>query len=481
MTKLQGAVLTAAVAAAISLSAPALAQPGSVSAVPAGTGSSTAAATSPLIANGKFIGGTAGWKSTSASTTLSTVVLNNNRSAQLARRAAGLAEMTDSPDVTTSARKGETLHVSGLVKVRGWRAIAGQVEVREMSAAGRVLKTTSKSFSAWTSWRSVRFPVAATADGSRFDVTVRGTLKSTASRLLVDNITLTPSASASASAKAPDPTKTSDPTAKDPEVAPTAPVKPSARTTGVPAGTVLKAHHGDLTVTKPGTVLNGLDIRGFVTIKADNVTIRNSVVRGGKATYNRGIVTNYGYRNLLIEDSDFIPAYETVWQDGIKGNNFTARRVHVVGNVDSVKIHTGGNVTIEDSLLENTVYYASDPNQRGGPTHNDGIQILDGDNIRITGNTIRGHHNFAVLGAANKGATRKLVLTGNWLDGGHCTLKLEPLKGLELSATVSGNKFGPNRRVSHCAFQAVNGTKLTEANNTFELTGSPVKPYWTAS
>ena len=44
--------------------------------------------------------------------------------------------------------------------------------------------------------------------------------------------------------------------------------KPSAMTTGVPAGTRLKVHRGDLVITKAGTHLDGLDIHGFVVVKA---------------------------------------------------------------------------------------------------------------------------------------------------------------------------------------------------------------------
>ena len=46
-----------------------------------------------------------------------------------------------------------------------------------------------------------------------------------------------------------------------------------------------------------------------------------------------------------------------MWQDGVKGSDFTLQRVYITGNVDSVKIQ-GSNVTIQSSLLENTTYYA---------------------------------------------------------------------------------------------------------------------------
>jgi hypothetical protein len=144
-----------------------------------------------------------------------------------------------------------------------------------------------------------------------------------------------------------------------------------------------------------------------------------------------------------------------------------------------VKIH-GNNVTVENSLLENTTYYAKDPQQNGGPTHNDNVQILNGANIKLTGNTIRGAQNFAILGAASKGNTN-LVLSGNWLDGGHCTVKLQVLSGYSETAKVTGNKFGPNRKISSCAFTAYPKVSLTQSSNTYELTGKPVTPLVTVS
>ena len=44
---------------------------------------------------------------------------------------------------------------------------------------------------------------------------------------------------------------------------------------------------GDITVTKEGTVLRGLDIHGFVIVKAANVKIIDSVVRGGSPRARR--------------------------------------------------------------------------------------------------------------------------------------------------------------------------------------------------
>jgi hypothetical protein len=251
--------------------------------------------------------------------------------------------------------------------------------------------------------------------------------------------------------------------------------KPSAATTGVPAGTKLRVHNGNIVVTKAGTKLDRLDIRGFVLVKAANVTISRSIVRGGTSPKTaQGVITSYGSKNLLITDTEVRTTHPSVYLDGIKGWNFTARRVHVSGNVDSIKIQ-GDNVTVAGSLLENTTWYAHDPYQGGGATHNDNIQILKGRNLTITGNTIRGAQNFAVLGAANSGNVPNLVVRGNWLDGGHCTLKLQELKGHSLKATVTDNRFGPHRAVAYCPIQALPGVALTARNNVSEQTGKPVQ------
>ena len=49
---------------------------------------------------------------------------------------------------------------------------------------------------------------------------------------------------------------------------------PSASNTGLPAGVTLTAS-GSIVVTKAGTVLSGLDIKGDIYVMADNVTIQN--------------------------------------------------------------------------------------------------------------------------------------------------------------------------------------------------------------
>ena len=136
---------------------------------------------------------------------------------------------------------------------------------------------------------------------------------------------------------------------------------------------------------------------------------------------------------------------------------------------------------IQSSLLENTVYYPSDPNQGGGPTHNDGVQVIQGNNIRLLGNTIRGQQNFPVLGAANKSNTNGLTVRNNWLDGGICSAKFEEKNGFHIDVAVTENKFGPNRSATKCVINATTGSTVAASANVMELTGLPVSVLWTAS
>ncbi|MDT0994055.1 hypothetical protein, partial [Pseudomonas aeruginosa] len=69
----------------------------------------------------------------------------------------------------------------------------------------------------------------------------------------------------------PKPTATPTPTTVQPQFA-------TAASTGVPAGTALKGITGDLVVTTPGQVVDAVDVRGFIKVKAPNVTIKRSIV-----------------------------------------------------------------------------------------------------------------------------------------------------------------------------------------------------------
>ena len=186
------------------------------------------------------------------------------------------------------------------------------------------------------------------------------------------------------------------------------------------------------------------------------------------------MITNQGQPGLVVEDTDLIAANPIVNMNGVQGSAFTLRRVHIQGGVDNVQI-TGSNVRIESSLLEKMNYFSSDPSQNNGPTHNDSIQILGGSNIVITGTTaLAAGLNFAILGGAEYSDVQGLKITNNYVDGGHCNVKLAVRNGHSESATVTGNTFGPNIGEKTCPLVAERAVSLTQSGNVSEASGKAI-------
>lgn len=241
---------------------------------------------------------------------------------------------------------------------------------------------------------------------------------------------------------------------------------------------MLKQHNGDLVITTAGATYDALDIHGFVSIKAPNVTIKRSIIRGGVATSgNVGIVTdtNSAGTGFVLQDSEIVPEHPSVYIDGIKGWNYTLNRVDIHGTVDTAKVY-GDNATIEHSWLHDTVYYEHDPNQGGGHTHNDGVQVLSGINTHIVDNTITGSYNSALQVTQGHGVVDKLWFNGNWADGGGCTVNINntPLPSMS-DIAVTDNRFGHDTRVPNCPIITTRQTQLTAAGNVFDDTGQAVQ------
>ncbi|MBF0672783.1 MAG: right-handed parallel beta-helix repeat-containing protein [Salinibacterium sp.] len=272
-------------------------------------------------------------------------------------------------------------------------------------------------------------------------------------------------APAPASPAAPAPAKASAP-------AKTAPASPPARPTsnaasvGVPAGTSLAVHAGDLTIATPGAVIDGLDIRGFVRVEAPNVTIKNSVIRG-RATDGNAILLYAGSgtsAGLRVIDSEIAPTHKTSRTNGVYGYGFTLTRVDIHHVIDGVHIF-GDDVTISDSRLRDNLHYANDPAHGDGPSHDDSIQIQQGRNIHIVGNTISGAHNAAVQITQDRGRVGNVTIKDNHISGGGCSINVaEKGKGAIAGLTIEGNVFGKSR--FNCNMLVPPTTKLVNVANT---------------
>ena len=171
---------------------------------------------------------------------------------------------------------------------------------------------------------------------------------------------------------------------------------------------------------------------------------------------------------MVVEDSELVPEFPSVWIDGIKGRNFTIRRVNSHGTNDNVKVH-GDNVTVDSSWLHGTVYRLQDPNLGNTPTHNDAVQVLGGRNIRVLNSTLEQAHNAGIQVTQDFSATTDLEIRNNWIDGGGCSINLAHKKLSSMSGiTATGNRFGRNQRIGGCAIISTQATSLTHSGNVWD-------------
>jgi hypothetical protein len=254
--------------------------------------------------------------------------------------------------------------------------------------------------------------------------------------------------------------------------------KPGPDNTGVPAGVKLRIVNGDQVFTKTNQVISGLDIRGYVRIRANNVTLKNSIVRGGAPRCNAAVIfVERGY-SATIQDTEVNPSQPNPCLDGIWAEDSTLLRLDIQRVVDGVKAFDG--VTLRDSYIHNLSRFASDPNQGGGPTHNDAVQTYEGNqNIRIV------HNNLALTSDDNAAyqvtqdggkVARNLRIEDNWLDGGGCTLNFSHKGGPAMSGIhVVNNRFGRKMAFDNCAILISTKTSLsTNSGNVFADTGRAI-------
>jgi hypothetical protein len=153
----------------------------------------------------------------------------------------------------------------------------------------------------------------------------------TSTQTVTSTTTVTASPTSSTTTAAPTPSTTTTTTT------PPATAWPDASNTGA-KGTLAK-QSGDLTITTAGTTLQNVDIAGTVTVRADNVTLKNVKVSSG----GFWVVYNYG-KNLTVTDATLTGTADT--QASLAGDNITATRVNISGAGDGAKL---GHNTILNS------------------------------------------------------------------------------------------------------------------------------------
>jgi hypothetical protein len=181
--------------------------------------------------------------------------------------------------------------------------------------------------------------------------------------------------STTTSAPAPAPTTSSTPAPTTTTSAPSTGAFPNASTTGVPEGVALKPWTGGRTITQAGTVIDGYLIEGGLEIRADNVTIKNSLVRGGR------IAAGYGSEQtgLMIMDTTLDGQNKNPNVSAVGDANFTCIRCDVHGFGNGFRMYK--NVTVQDSWIHDLCCYTPGD-------HRNAIGSNGGSNFTIKNNVI---------------------------------------------------------------------------------------------
>ena len=234
----------------------------------------------------------------------------------------------------------------------------------------------------------------------------------------------------------------------------------------------LKVHEGDITVTKANTVIEGLLVKGTVTIKASGVVIKNSKIIGGKKPSSLGLVNNFHTNSSFkIIDSELYAAHPSTGWNGVFGSNFTLERVNIHTVVDPVRI-LGSNVVVRDSWLHDSTYLKVDPMRNNEATHDDSIQIQAGTSILIEGNRIEDAHNAGIQITQDKSRTKlgSVTVRKNYLQGGACTVNVAKTPST-FPLSIAGNVFGPERKHAKCNVIAPTTNRPSMSGNTWGETG----------
>jgi PKD repeat protein len=233
-------------------------------------------------------------------------------------------------------------------------------------------------------------------------------------------------------------------------------------------------------------VLDRLHLRGYLEVRAPNVTLRRSVIEAVAipdapvAAAPAGV--NLGRRlvrgndaatvSLRLEDVE-ISVPEAVRRGaginaayhhglGIEASRLVLLRSEIAGTVDGMQIHQGGgtftDVVVERSYLHDMQFYPVDSDRTDGdPTHSDAIQVecslpnagmLFG--VQLLGNvldvTSDPNLNAAIMVTRNACATSGLLIADNYLDGAVLPINVGAGTATSnITLYVNRNHFGPNR------------------------------------
>jgi hypothetical protein len=214
---------------------------------------------------------------------------------------------------------------------------------------------------------------------------------------------------------------------------------PGATNTGVPAGTSLTPHSGDVAVHADGTVIDGWDLTGSLDVYANNVTITNSRIT---STNWWGVNLRAGYTGLKVVHSTIVGVAGRGVDHGGEDYGISSADGSVeVGAADISRFSSlvsVGRGTVHDSYLH-------DPQPIAGSGGTNGVIADAATHLVIRHNTVINQTpedsgtTCAVGLFTDHGPVNDVVVDGNLLAGGSYAFYGGDDKATQVR--VTGNRF----------------------------------------
>lgn len=195
---------------------------------------------------------------------------------------------------------------------------------------------------------------------------------------------------------------------------------PNASNTGVPSGSSLTPHSGDISSSANDQIIELLDQSGAIIVTHARVTVRKCKVNGPGGTGNFVVVYVTG-ADCVVQDctiTNGVGGGKGVWIDGATGA--TVQRCNISDAEDGIYM-TGSGHTILDNYIHGLVPNPDDP---PGSAHHDGIQS-DSTGSLVQHNAIRTADNPEMSSAMTNGPSSNMTINNNLFQGGAYILRVE--------------------------------------------------------
>jgi hypothetical protein len=260
---------------------------------------------------------------------------------------------------------------------------------------------------------------------------------------------------------------------------------PYTDNTGLTDPNNLTVVNGDTTITAAGATVQNLDVRGTLTIQANNVTVRNCRVWIGAFW---GIVVTSGYSGILIEDceigKDYVNSSKGILIGAADSTEVTIQRCYIHHVGDGIFGGTVGDATPKCKLTVQDCYI-TDIRETDGDDNVETIDDHKGDGMEFLGQlteTVIKHNHIEVptdqtsclLFDAHWGNMQDVTIENNLLNGAGYTVYTRITEGYTFEGlTIIDNHFGRDYNFGIHS-NNVDSSDLTAYGNVWDDTGEAV-------